>query len=470
MAFIRQDSSFLLQSSAIGISGWMRGEPIAAQPVAALPFAGGRSDQDTRNIYLNDFLSCKSASASTYIDYADEGPRLSTVVTLERVNVADVLTADRIIARLTGEPKGKGSLPISTVGTYFENLRIAGYPVEAPLELEDKFLGNEVSPVSGSLIRKFETRAIGITVSDHLISIPGFGTVALADYYHGNGNFDLVMLRVEVQNGRGSAKLAIGSVSVNMVVNRRVERPSRTFATGGAERNRVHEPTPEAWGLARSLTRKLMSADRAEAVRYTEDERQIYLTDVRSDVLKFRNAKYVLYGDSMRFPCLVAQGLPGPIPIFLGFENSLFAMIRRGSPNWLRHWTYEVSSNVLEFLAAERPLTLVPDTRIELLDVETTEKYFSEGLEHFLAVRFDARQSDISAEPGHFFTVYTKSRDLTIHISPAYAIDPYLSFGDQLSPEVSQYVQPGRWIFGAPELNVTDMIDIPPRKSTHIQK
>jgi len=42
---IRQDPSFLMQSSAIGISGWMRGEPIEALAVAALPLSVGRSDR-----------------------------------------------------------------------------------------------------------------------------------------------------------------------------------------------------------------------------------------------------------------------------------------------------------------------------------------------------------------------------------------------------------------------------------------
>jgi hypothetical protein len=467
---IRQDSPFLLQSSAIGISGWRHGEPIDALPVAALSFAGGRSDHNSRDIKLNDLLSCASATASTHIEYAKgRSPDLSAVATLEGVNVADIVTADRIVARLAGKPNGKGSLPISLIGTRFENLRIAGYPVDVQLALEDRPLNMEGKLVSGSLAQKIRSDGFGIEISDHLISIPGFGTVALADYYAGNGKFDLAMLRVEFQNVP-STELTMGSVSVNAVANGRAERPPRTIASADAERNRVHEPTPEAWTLARSLARKLISADRPEVLRYTKDEREIYLTDVRSDVGKFQNAKHAMSSYGMQFPCLVARGLPGPIPIFLGFENSLFAMARSRPQNWFGPWTYEAYYSVLNLLSTDRRLTLDPDTRIQLLDVETAEKYFSESLERFLAVRFDARQSNISAEPGHLFTVHTDSPHLTIHISPSYAIDPYLSFGDQLSPEVSQYVQPGRWIFGAPELDITDMVDIPPRTATHIRK
>src|SRR5258707_1774479 len=251
---LRQDISFLMQSSAIGISGWMRGEPIEALAVASLPLSGGRSDHSSRNIYLNDFLSCESATAFTNIDYASEerSPRLSTAVTLERVNVADVVTADRIVARLTAKPNGEGLLPISLVGTRFENLRVGGYPVEVQLGLEDKLLGNEVKPASGSLARMMKTNAFGFEISDHSISIPGFGTIALADYYLANGNFDLAMLRVEAQNGRGATELAMGSVSVNLVANRKVERPPLPIAPPDAELPRVHEPPPEGLRLARS--------------------------------------------------------------------------------------------------------------------------------------------------------------------------------------------------------------------------
>jgi len=467
---IRQDPSSLVQSSAIGISGWIYGQPIEALPVAALSFSGGRSVQNSRDVTLNNLVGCKFAEASTHIEYTARGrsTNLSSVVVLEGVQIAGVISADRIVARLTGSGNDWGLPTISLLGTHFHNLRIAGHPVRVELALDGRFLEIEGKPVSGSLVRKTETHLVGVNKSEHILSIPNFGTIAFAEYHAGEGTLGLTMLRIEVEDFRPITEFAMGSISVNVVPNRTVERPQQENVFADAERNRIHEPTPEAWQLARSLTHKLINGERSGALRYTEEERQIYLTDVRSDVAKFRQAKHALSKYHLPFPCLLARGLPGPIPIFLGLENSVFEVA--GERNLPEQFVSMACREVLEHLSRARRLTLDPDARVEHLDVDVAEKQFCEGLDRFLAVRFDARHSNISADPGHLFTVRTDSPHLTIHISPAYAIDPNLSFGDQLSPEATQYVQPGRWIFGAPELDTTNMVDIPPRKATHIQK
>ncbi|HTR24698.1 MAG TPA: hypothetical protein VMI10_12000 [Terriglobales bacterium] len=62
---------------------------------------------------------------------------LATAV-VEGFNVLDILTADRIVAQVSTEhPLKQGSVPkVTLLGTRFENLRIAGYPVEVKLDLE----------------------------------------------------------------------------------------------------------------------------------------------------------------------------------------------------------------------------------------------------------------------------------------------------------------------------------------------
>jgi hypothetical protein len=61
---------------------------------------------------------------------------LATAV-VEGFNVLDILTADRIVAQVSTEhPLKKGTVPrVTFLGTQFENLRIAGYPVEVELDL-----------------------------------------------------------------------------------------------------------------------------------------------------------------------------------------------------------------------------------------------------------------------------------------------------------------------------------------------
>jgi hypothetical protein len=56
---------------------------------------------------------------------------------LEGFNVADVVTADRVVAQVSTEhPLVDGHVPkVTFLGTRFENLRVAGYPVQVELDL-----------------------------------------------------------------------------------------------------------------------------------------------------------------------------------------------------------------------------------------------------------------------------------------------------------------------------------------------
>ncbi|MGP8174458.1 MAG: hypothetical protein ACLP7O_07910 [Terracidiphilus sp.] len=61
------------------------------------------------------------------------GQGWATLVTtvIENLNVLEVLTADRVVGQIITEHPLEGYVPsISFLGTRFENLRIAGYPVE----------------------------------------------------------------------------------------------------------------------------------------------------------------------------------------------------------------------------------------------------------------------------------------------------------------------------------------------------
>ena len=61
---------------------------------------------------------------------------LSTSV-LEGLNVFEVITADRLVAQVSTEhPMKDGDVPkVTFLGTRFENLRVAGYPVDIVLDL-----------------------------------------------------------------------------------------------------------------------------------------------------------------------------------------------------------------------------------------------------------------------------------------------------------------------------------------------
>ena len=66
---------------------------------------------------------------------------LSTAV-VEGLNVLEVLTCDRVVAQIGTEHPLEGYTPTVTfLGTRFENLRIAGYPIHVELNLE--FVGDK---------------------------------------------------------------------------------------------------------------------------------------------------------------------------------------------------------------------------------------------------------------------------------------------------------------------------------------
>jgi len=289
-------------------------------------------------------------------------------------------------------------------------------------------------------------------------------------------------IAARVQEGLVSqVEVELGAVSISGIPTealgerqRTIERkwksaPMGTFRPQEKTKDAAyHGPSAEGRKLARDLTNKLVSDDRALAYRYSPNEKEIYLTDVHTDVENFLRAKHCLSKYGLKFPCLNAPSLRGPIPIFLGLESNLFAAAEAGMiPNDLLP---RVCDAIIEYTSRERRISLDPEAHVEMTSVKDAEDQFRSGLQDFLSVRFDARQSDVSAGPGHQFFVHTISPGLVLHISPAYAINPYLKFGNGLSTPVTQFVQPGRWIFGAPQLDTTTMYDVPVHNTTHINK
>jgi hypothetical protein len=59
-----------------------------------------------------------------------------TTAVVENVNILNIITADRVVAQIATEHPLEGYVPrISFLGSHFQNLRIAGHPVEVDLDL-----------------------------------------------------------------------------------------------------------------------------------------------------------------------------------------------------------------------------------------------------------------------------------------------------------------------------------------------
>ena len=112
------------------------------KPQAYLKVAeqGGYLSQHAEDYRLESVISFRSA----YTQVAGNpdvkaGHGWSTIATsvVEGLNVLDVVTADRVVGQITVEHPLEGYVPhVTFLGTRFENLRIAGHPVNLDLDLD----------------------------------------------------------------------------------------------------------------------------------------------------------------------------------------------------------------------------------------------------------------------------------------------------------------------------------------------
>jgi hypothetical protein len=113
-------------------------QPIVPLTHAKLPAEGGYFSQRTDEYRLESIITMKSSYTHVTGNLDSKpGKGWTTLVTtvVEGLNVMEVVTADRIVAQIITEHPLVGYVPtVSFLGTRFENLRIAGYPVEVLLD------------------------------------------------------------------------------------------------------------------------------------------------------------------------------------------------------------------------------------------------------------------------------------------------------------------------------------------------
>jgi hypothetical protein len=114
-------------------------QEIRPQAQAILPAAGGYLSQRTGEYRIESVLSFRSAYtqvAGNRSTKPGQGWTTLTTTVIEGLNVLDVVTADRIVGQTITEHPLEGYVPfVSFLGTRFENLRIAGHPVDLDLDL-----------------------------------------------------------------------------------------------------------------------------------------------------------------------------------------------------------------------------------------------------------------------------------------------------------------------------------------------
>jgi hypothetical protein len=106
---------------------------------------GGYLCQQHEDFRLERVISFSSAHthvAGNYDDKPSHGWVTLATSVIENLNVLDIVTADRIVTQICTDHPPEGYVPtITFLGSRFENLRIAGYPIDVKLDLS--FLGSK---------------------------------------------------------------------------------------------------------------------------------------------------------------------------------------------------------------------------------------------------------------------------------------------------------------------------------------
>ncbi len=207
---------------------------VPAVASVSLPSIGGHAHARVESFEVPRLVCIKSAHSHVSGSFQDENTATSdATTTVQGLNVLDMITADRITARLTSERKlGATEGHILALGSVFENLRIGGYEFKIKLRHEllvenktheelakkvakDKESGKIAATKDKvtlcSLVEEIETDFPGLSARDkkcHIVEIPQFGTISFAEVIATPGQITLTMLRFDLGSptaGKGTA-------------------------------------------------------------------------------------------------------------------------------------------------------------------------------------------------------------------------------------------------------------------------
>lgn len=133
-------------SEASALKGHLRlpvSQEIEPQVHTKLPETGGYLTQRAEIYRLESVISFRAAYTHVGGNRSDKpggGWNTLTTTVVEGLNVLEVVTADRVVGQMITDHPLDGFVPsISFLGTRFENLRIAGHPIE--LEFDQGIFG-----------------------------------------------------------------------------------------------------------------------------------------------------------------------------------------------------------------------------------------------------------------------------------------------------------------------------------------
>lgn len=140
MTCSRHHSQHMYQASAYSVSAEFerpKKHSLAPQASVVLAGHGGHGSNRASAYSVDGLISFKNAYSEVGGSFDDCHGLYTTHAwsVVEGLNVADMLTADRVVARMAvyHSPTHGSEATYDITGSYFENLRIAGHPIEVKL-------------------------------------------------------------------------------------------------------------------------------------------------------------------------------------------------------------------------------------------------------------------------------------------------------------------------------------------------
>lgn len=207
---------------------------IEVQAGMSLPSIGGIGNARVEDFRFKDFVSFKTAYTHVVGSMGDDEVHTSLVTsTIESLNVLDIVTADRVVARLASRSKLHDKEPQITVfGSKIDNLKIAGCAIDIKFA-DQLFLGlttfesirNEFDSnpkfrkiaadpfLTGQPKNSIDDHGVvvcslledmpinkcpGVERVGHAFEVPEFGRVYVGELFAQNRKRTLTMLRLEL--------------------------------------------------------------------------------------------------------------------------------------------------------------------------------------------------------------------------------------------------------------------------------
>jgi hypothetical protein len=227
-----QPKTFLYNAHGSALGGFITRpfqEVIESVAHASLAVTGGYGSARVSNYKYHELITIKEAYTQVSGSQSEDGSYNTLVsTTIEGLNVADMITADRVVARITTKHDGgEGETRVAPTGSEFVNLRIAGEPLRCEYDSDlseldtfarykEKFGKTASQSKKGmircSLIKNLAHSRLSRVGDQEVIVVPDFGTIYLGEVYMEQSSRRLTMMRLELGSPvAGSIALGGGS-------------------------------------------------------------------------------------------------------------------------------------------------------------------------------------------------------------------------------------------------------------------